>query len=120
VLGSIGTAVYRSEMADSVPGGLDMQSAEAAQSTLGGAVSVAETLPGPLGSELLSAAHNAFTQSLEIVAVVSAVLALITAAAVTVVLRNVEVGGREAEAELSPEQTNEPGVGVTLYESEGC
>jgi MFS transporter, DHA2 family, multidrug resistance protein len=108
VLGSIGTAVYRSEMADSIPGGLDVESTEAAKSTLGAAVSVAESLPGPLGSELLSAAQNAFTGSLEIAAIVSAVLALLTAIAVTVALRNVEIGGPEVEAEVRPEQSNAP------------
>ena len=89
-------------------GALDVESTEAAKSTLGGAVSVAESLPGPLGSEVLSAAQNAFTQSLETAAIVSAVLSLLTAVAVTVVLRNVEIGGPEVEAELRPEQSNEP------------
>jgi DHA2 family multidrug resistance protein-like MFS transporter len=108
MLGSIGTAIYRSEMSDRVPGGLEVESIKAAESTLGGAVSVAESLPGPLGSELLSAAQNAFTQSLETVAIVSAALALVTAIAVTLVLRNVEVSGVEVEAELRSEQGNEP------------
>jgi MFS transporter, DHA2 family, multidrug resistance protein len=119
VLGSIGTAVYRTEMADSLPGGLDMQSAEAAQSTLGGAVSVAESLPGPLGTELLNAAHHAFTQSLETAAIVSAALALITAVAVTLVLRNVQIGDQEVEPGMT-EQSKETGAGVTLAEGEGC
>jgi DHA2 family multidrug resistance protein-like MFS transporter len=88
--------------------GLEVESMEAAESALGGAVSVAESLPGPLGSELLSAAQSAFTQSLETVAIVSAALALVTAIAVTLVLRNVEVSGQELEAELTPEQSNEP------------
>jgi DHA2 family multidrug resistance protein-like MFS transporter len=69
---------------------------------------MAESLPGPLGSELLSAAQSAFTQSLEIAAIVSAVLALVTAIAVSFVLRHVEIGGAEVEAELTPGQSNEP------------
>jgi hypothetical protein len=63
-------------------------------------VSVAESLPGPLGSELLSAAQSAFTQSLETAAIVSV--------AVSFVLRHVEIGGAEVEAELRPEQSNAP------------
>ena len=45
VLGSIGTAVYRGQMADAVPAGVPPEAAEAARDTLGGAVAAAADLP---------------------------------------------------------------------------
>jgi DHA2 family multidrug resistance protein-like MFS transporter len=50
LLGSVGTAVYRDEMAEAVPAGVPPSAAEAARDTLGGAVAAAERLPGPLGA----------------------------------------------------------------------
>jgi MFS transporter, DHA2 family, multidrug resistance protein len=76
VLGSIGTAVYRSRVADAVP----PQAAEAARDTLGGAVAAGDRLPDPLGAELLDAAREAFTQGLQLAAGISA--AVVVAAAV--------------------------------------
>jgi DHA2 family multidrug resistance protein-like MFS transporter len=80
-------------MDDSIPPGLPLEAAEAARGTLGGAVAVAEQLPDALGIELLAAARDAFSQSLELTAIVSAGLSLLTALLVTVVLRGVERGG---------------------------
>jgi MFS transporter, DHA2 family, multidrug resistance protein len=118
VLGSIGTAVYRSEMAGAVPNGLPPETTEAARGTLGGAVSIAETLPAPAGMELLSAAHNAFSQSLELVAVVSSAIALLTTLLVAVFLRNAQIGA-ELEPETQSASTDEPGPEVALAASEG-
>ena len=45
ILGSIGTAVYRSAMANAIPMEVPSSAVEAVRSTLGGAVAVAEQLP---------------------------------------------------------------------------
>jgi DHA2 family multidrug resistance protein-like MFS transporter len=108
VLGSIGTAIYRAEMANAIPAGVASESAETARSTLGGALSVAEQLANPAGVQILEAARNAFSQSLELAALISAALALVTAVVVAVVLRDARPGGNEDEAvdvslELEPE-----------------
>jgi DHA2 family multidrug resistance protein-like MFS transporter len=87
VLGSLGVAVYRNELADSVPAGVSQEESEAAQDTLAGAVDAVETLPETLGTQLLDAAQNAFTQGLQVAAVASAAVALATAAVVGVLLR---------------------------------
>jgi MFS transporter, DHA2 family, multidrug resistance protein len=92
VLGSIGTAVYRSEVADAVPSGVPHDAAEAARDTLGGAVAVADELPDRLGAGLLDAAREAFTQGLQLTAIVSAALALGVAILVMVLLRHVRAG----------------------------
>jgi MFS transporter, DHA2 family, multidrug resistance protein len=87
VLGSLGVAVYRNELADSVPAGVPQQESEAAQDTLAGAVDAVERLPDTLGTQLLDAAQNAFTQGLQVAAVASAAVAVATAAVVGVLLR---------------------------------
>ena len=100
VLGSIGAALYRREMAEGVPAGVPGEAVEGAQDTLGGAVAVAEQLPGPLGAELLVVARDAFAYSVELTAIISAALVMLTAIMVATVLRNVQPSG-EPEDELA-------------------
>jgi MFS transporter, DHA2 family, multidrug resistance protein len=97
ILGSIGTAVYRSQMADSVPQGVPEEASTTARDTLGGAVAEAEQLPEPLAGELLGAAQEAFTQGLQAAAVTSAFVAAATAVVAVVLLRHVRPGAEEAE-----------------------
>jgi MFS transporter, DHA2 family, multidrug resistance protein len=58
VLGSIGVAVYRSQVADGVPAGVPTAAPETAKDTLGGATHAVEGLPGELGTSLLDAARK--------------------------------------------------------------
>jgi DHA2 family multidrug resistance protein-like MFS transporter len=103
VLGSIGTAVYRSVMADAVPGGVSPEAMEVARSTLGGALAMAERLPDQLGAELLGTARQAFAQSLELTAAISAAIAMATAIVAAVMLRDVRAGS-ELAGESDPER----------------
>ncbi|GAA1383440.1 MFS transporter [Kitasatospora putterlickiae] len=82
ILGSIGTTVYRSQLADSAPDSLTPDQLDAAKSTLGGAVETASTLPTGTADSLRDAAFDAFAQEARIASVVSAVL--MTAAAVLI------------------------------------
>jgi MFS transporter, DHA2 family, multidrug resistance protein len=86
VLGSIGAAVYRGQVADTLPAGIPAGAAEAARDTLGGAVVAAGQLPGALGADLLDAARQAFTQGMVATSAVSAVLTLGLAALAAVLL----------------------------------
>ena len=45
ILGTLGTAVYRSQVDDGIPAGVPPEAAETARDTLGGAVAVSEELP---------------------------------------------------------------------------
>jgi MFS transporter, DHA2 family, multidrug resistance protein len=72
VLGSIGAAIYRGEMAGVVPADAPQAAAEAARDTLGGAVQAADQLP----AGLLDDAVAAFTHGLQIASAATAVLAL--------------------------------------------
>jgi len=89
---SVGTAVYRSVMADAVPDGVPPEATEAARSTLSGAVAVAGQLGDHLGAELLSMAREAFIQSFELTAAIGAAVALGTSLLAAVVLPRVRAG----------------------------
>jgi DHA2 family multidrug resistance protein-like MFS transporter len=92
VLGSIGTAVYRSEVAGAFPNGVPSGAAEAARDTLGGAVSVAGRLPDPLAAGLLDGAREAFAQALQVTAIASAAIVVGVAVLALLLLRHVRVG----------------------------
>ncbi|MFJ5779410.1 MFS transporter [Streptomyces sp. NPDC093094] len=97
-LGSIGTAVYRSDMPGSAP--------EPARETLGGALAVARQMPGRTGEALATAAREAFTHGMQTAAVVGAVLLLAAAALAALGLRGIQV--REQTPEPEPEQAAKP------------
>jgi DHA2 family multidrug resistance protein-like MFS transporter len=97
ILGSIGTAIYRTGMAAAVPEGVPPDATEIARGTLGGATAVAEQLPEPLGAALLETARDAFVQAFEVTAIVNAVLVLAAAIAATIMLRHAQSLRREHE-----------------------
>ena len=106
ILGSIGTAVYRSEVANAIPNDLPSGAAEAARDTLGGAVAAADELPDRLGAGLLVAAREAFTHGLQLTAITSAALALGMAILAVAVLRHARTGSeREGQPSLEPKAT---------------
>jgi MFS transporter, DHA2 family, multidrug resistance protein len=79
ILGSIGTAVYRFHMMDAIPAGINEADAKVARSTLGGALSIAEKLPGHTGQIITEVSREAFTSSLITMAIISAVLSALLA-----------------------------------------
>jgi DHA2 family multidrug resistance protein-like MFS transporter len=101
ILGSIGTAVYRGEMADSLPAGIPPATAEAARETLGGALALAGRMPEPLGAALTGTAREAFAQSFEVVAAVCASVLVALAIAAAVLLRR-ERAHTEPERQADP------------------
>ncbi|MFC9683513.1 MFS transporter [Streptomyces sp. NPDC056948] len=94
-LGSIGTAVYRHEIPASAPA--------PARETLGGALAVADRLPGRAGDALATAAREAFTSGMHAAAITSAVLLVGAAVAATVTLRRIPEQKNAGQADqLSP------------------
>jgi MFS transporter, DHA2 family, multidrug resistance protein len=85
VLGSIGTAAYRSRLS---AGGLAGVGGTALD-TLGGATDAAGHLSGAEGVRLLQVARDAFTHAVNVTAAICAVLSLLTAATVLATLRGV-------------------------------
>ncbi|MEV6216568.1 MFS transporter [Nocardia sp. NPDC051833] len=88
VIGSIGTAVYRGQMAGNLPTGLPSEVAHAAEDTLAGALQVAATLPEALGAELTTVARQAYTHALQVNSLVGIGLTAIAATLVLVLLRH--------------------------------
>ncbi len=88
LLGSIGTAVYRSQLTQGLPAGLGPHAAETARATLGGAVQVSQRLPDHLGTPLVDTARAAFTHGLHVTAIVSAAVAIALAILAATVLRS--------------------------------
>ncbi|MGD9573445.1 MAG: MFS transporter [Thermoleophilia bacterium] len=94
ILGSIGAAVYRSSLADSVPEGVPPEAADAARDTLGGATSAGDLVP----PSLLDAAEDAFAQGLQVAAATCALILAGMALLAVLLLRR-----RPAAAEPRPE-----------------
>ena len=104
ILGVVGTAAYRGQMAHALPAGVAPQAAAAARDTLGGAVAAAGQLPDELGQALLDAARQAFTYGLHLAFAISAIAAVAVAVLAAVMLRRVRPSS-ESHARLDPEGT---------------
>jgi DHA2 family multidrug resistance protein-like MFS transporter len=92
ILGSIGTAVYRSQISASLPAAVPHEAATAARDTLGGAVGVAGELSGTAGASLLEAARDAFVHGMQVTSGIAAVVAIVIAVVAVVALRNIRTG----------------------------
>lgn len=82
VLGSVGVAIYRAELARDLPPAVPAEAAAAARDTLGTALAVAAELPAELGAIVARAAQDAFVLAMQLTsgfaAVVTVALALLT------------------------------------------
>ena len=102
LLGSIGVAVYRSQVADSLPIGLAPGQADTAEETLGGAREVVEGLDGVRGTALLESAQEAFAQGMRVAALVAAAVALGAALLAAIFLRQ-RGSGAQSERQRAQE-----------------
>jgi DHA2 family multidrug resistance protein-like MFS transporter len=103
ILGSLGTAVYRTDIAHSLGSAIPAEAAVAARDTLGGALAIADTLPAAIGAELVATARIAFVDALHVVAAVAAVGAVATALAAAFALRRVPARSEPELDEAGPE-----------------
>jgi MFS transporter, DHA2 family, multidrug resistance protein len=97
ILGSVGTAIYRAEVAESVPSGIPAEAADAVRDTLGGALAIAQELPGAAADVIVAAARIAFVDALHVVAVVAVVGAVVTAIAAAAALWKVPARSEPTE-----------------------
>jgi MFS transporter, DHA2 family, multidrug resistance protein len=88
LLGTIGTAVYRSHSVDAIPAGVPHEAAATASDTLAGAVEVANHLPQASAADLLESTREAFTQALQVAATVSGILLVAAALIVAKLVRS--------------------------------
>jgi MFS transporter, DHA2 family, multidrug resistance protein len=103
ILGAVGTVVYRGQIDEALPAPLPPELAASARDTLGGAVAAGSELPGRLGTGLVDAAQEAFTQALQVAATLSAAVAVGTAILAAALLRRVRV-----HSDLEEERGVEP------------
>jgi MFS transporter, DHA2 family, multidrug resistance protein len=102
ILGSVGVAIYRGELADRLPAELPAGAAAAARDTLGGAVAVAGELPGRLGAVVLQTAREAFVEGMRISSGIAAVVAVGLAILALVMLRDRPAASAAEDADTDP------------------
>ncbi|MBT2477276.1 MFS transporter [Streptomyces sp. ISL-94] len=103
VLGSLSTAVYRSDLADSEP---------AVRETLGGAVATAQQLGGAAGEQVLTLAREAFVHGMQYAAWGGTALLLGAALLAAALMRGMETPAPPAAAQA---QAPEAGMQVPTY-----
>jgi DHA2 family multidrug resistance protein-like MFS transporter len=100
LLGTIGVALYRGGLGAGLTAGLPAEAADAARSTLGGAVGVASSLPPDVAGPLLSAARTSFVDGMHVAAAIAAVVGLGLALFAFVTLRHLGAEPSAAETEM--------------------
>ena len=88
IMGSIGVAIYRSELTDRLPPQVPPEAATAARDTLGSATEAATQLPAELGTAVLQAAQEAFVAGMQLSSAIAAGIGIALATLALVVLRH--------------------------------
>ncbi|MBL8162846.1 MAG: MFS transporter [Anaerolineae bacterium] len=103
VLGSLGMAVYRTQLLAAMPTGISPELSHTVQETLGAAVVAAAELPDALAGELLNAARQAFVQGLHLNALIGLIGFTGLAILIATMLRHIRPHSEpHAEAEAEP------------------
>ncbi|KUJ64587.1 MFS transporter [Streptomyces albus subsp. albus] len=113
LLGCVGTAVYRRDMADAVPAGLPSETGDSVRETLGQAALVATRMSGRAGEALLGDAREAFAHGMRIASLAGVLVLLAGAVLAAVTLRRIPDpdAADGAEAATQPPATDEaPGA----------
>ncbi|WP_244231340.1 MFS transporter [Saccharomonospora piscinae] len=109
VMGSVGAAVYVSNLGSGLPPNLPEHASAAAGESLAGAVAVAPELPPHQAAELLAVARDAFTDGMNVFAAISVALLVLVSILVMTMLRHVPPTGRQPAPASSPEDTTAAG-----------
>lgn len=88
ILGSIGAAIYRKELTDTISSKIPLEIKNISLDTLGGAIHEAESLSNDLSPMFLFAVKNAFVEGMHFSIIISTILASIATVLVFVFLRN--------------------------------
>jgi MFS transporter, DHA2 family, multidrug resistance protein len=102
ILGTIGTAVYRGDVADGLPAAVPAAARDGAGETLGGAVEAADRLPVNMRAELLDPAREAFTHAFAVAASVSGAIVVAAAILVATVFRRAQAPEESGERAALP------------------
>lgn len=118
LLGSVGNAIYRTQMNDRVPGSTPTEAAAAAHDSLAGAAVAAAEMPRELADQLRDAASEAFAHSLGTVAIIGAALVTGLAVLTSVILRHLRPPAPRNSQQTgsdgsSPDRPPPPPVAIT-------
>lgn len=91
ILGSVSIAIYRGDLATTLPAGLSDDDVHSVRDTLGAAARVASELPGDLGDAVLGAARTAYLHGVHITAAIAGIASLVIAVVALRQLWNVPV-----------------------------
>jgi DHA2 family multidrug resistance protein-like MFS transporter len=89
LLGTIGLAIYRSQMTTDLPAGVPDAAAATARDTLGAALEVAAALPAEVGAAVARVAQDAFVDGMQVAAIISVVLSVVVAVVSFIGLRHI-------------------------------
>ncbi|GAA0262019.1 MFS transporter [Cryptosporangium japonicum] len=92
LLGSLGSAIYRSSVTSGAPDGVPSAALDLARETLGGAQAVAASLPGSVGDAVLRLARESFVDGMHAAGVAAAVVMVGAAVVAGVGLRGLALG----------------------------
>jgi len=95
ILGSIGTAIYRTQMKKGIPETVPDKIAEEATETLGGAMAVAPQLPPELSNQLLDVAKEAFVSGMQLNALIGSIIAVGLGFLAAYALRNMHTSAEQ-------------------------
>ena len=107
ILGSIGVAIYRGEIADRLPASVPAEAQSVVSDTLGSAVAISGQLPAQLGAAVLDTAREAFVHGMQLTSGIAAVMAVGLALLAVAMLRGHGTPPPDAELESGiapPEQ----------------
>ncbi|MCA1572645.1 MAG: MFS transporter [Chloroflexi bacterium] len=99
ILGSIGVAIYRGEIAQRLPSAVPAEAQSVASDTLGSAVAVSGELPAQLGAAVLDTAREAFVHGMQLTSGIAAAVALGLAIVAVAMLRSHAAPPADTEAE---------------------
>ncbi|MFF7990856.1 MFS transporter [Kitasatospora xanthocidica] len=89
IIGSIGTAVYRNQVADDLSDQVPAESTPAIRDAIGSAVAEVSRLPQEIGAATLSTVRESFTHALQYVSIICTALTALVVLATPLLLRSV-------------------------------
>lgn len=102
-MGSIGTAIYRSQVSPALPADLPAETARLITDTIATATGALESLPAAVAAPLVVVTNQAFSASMNVVGLTAGILLLLVASMVTLWLRHLPPLGSAGPVRDAPE-----------------
>jgi DHA2 family multidrug resistance protein-like MFS transporter len=119
-MGSLGIAIYRSQVAATLPSGITAEVSESVLETLGGAVTASAQLPPETAVAIINSAREAFVSGLQLTSLIGTIVMTVLAVLIAVMLRHVQIHREESEFEPQTEAEKVPVLPVEYGEAVNC